>query len=87
MARSTQDKWDQALEDFRLTQNAINEMTADSHKLYGDYAYAAGYLQSMMAEVISKLPRADRELYRSRLLRQAQDHKNAILANALIGSP
>ena len=83
MAKSAQDKWDNVLAEFRETTQAINEMVDQSRAQYGDYGYAAGYMQSLLGEVIGKLSKADREYYRSQLRRQAQNHKNEILAKTI----
>ena len=58
-------------------------MVQSSYDLYGNYAYAAGYLQSVLAEVIDQLPKAKRDGIRNQLRRQAQNDKNATLANKL----
>ena len=52
MARQT---FDQYLAEFRETQQAINAMSDSTHKLYGDYAYAAGYFGSMIADLVAQL--------------------------------
>ena len=83
MARSAQQKFDEYLAECRETSQSINEMVQSSYDLYGNYAYAAGYLQSVLAEVIDQLPKAKRDGIRNQLRRQAQNDKNATLANKL----
>jgi hypothetical protein len=83
MAKSAQQKFDAYLAECRETSQSINDMVQSSYDLYGNYAYAAGYLQSMLAEVIDQLPKAKRDGLRNQLRRQAQNDKNATLANKL----
>jgi hypothetical protein len=83
MAKSAQIKFDEYLAECRETSQSINEMVQSSYELYGNYAYSAGYLQSLLAEVIDQLPKAKREGLRNQLRRQAQNDKNAQLANTL----
>jgi hypothetical protein len=83
MAKSAQQKFDEYLAECRETSQSINEMVQSSYDLYGNYAYAAGYLQSVLAEVIDQLPKAKRDGIRNQLRRQAQNDKNATLANKL----
>jgi len=83
MAKSAAQKFDEYLAECRETSQSINDMVESSCKLYGNYSYAAGYMQSMLAEVIDQLPKAKREGLRNQLRRQAQNDKNAQLANKL----
>jgi len=83
MAKSAQIKFDEYLAECRETSQSINEMVQSSYDLYGNYSYAAGYMQSLLAEVIDQLPKAKRDGIRSQLRRQAQNNKNAQLANTL----
>jgi hypothetical protein len=83
MAKSAQSKFNEYLDECRETSQSINDMVQSSYELYGNYAYSAGYLQSMLAEVIDQLPKAKREGLRNQLRRQAQNDKNAQLANKL----
>ena len=83
MAKSAAQKFDEYLAECRETSQSINDMVQSSHDLYGNYSYAAGYMQSMLAEVIDQLPKVKRDGLRNQLRRQAQNNKNAQLANAL----
>jgi hypothetical protein len=83
MTKSAQSKFNEYLDECRETSQSINDMVQSSYELYGNYAYSAGYLQSMLAEVIDQLPKAKREGLRNQLRRQAQNDKNAQLANKL----
>lgn len=76
MARQT---FDQYLAEFRQTQQAVNSMTDASYKNYGDFAYAAGYFGSMIADLVAQLPKAKRAEVREQLLRKAAEfHKETV---------
>ena len=83
MTKSAQQKFNEYLDECRETSQSINDMVQSSYELYGNYAYSAGYLQSLLAEVIDQLPKDKREGLRNQLRRQAQNDKNAQLANKL----
>lgn len=68
MAKQT---FDQYLAECRETQQAVTAMTDSSHSLYGSYAYAAGYMGSMIADLVALLPKAKRQQVRDQLLVQA----------------
>lgn len=72
MAKSAQARFNEYLDECRETSNAVNELTNRSFDVNGNYAYAAGFLSSVLQEAIAELPRARREDYRRRLLRQAE---------------
>lgn len=80
MARQT---FDQYLAEFRETQQAINAMSDATHKLYGDYGYAAGYFGSMIADLVSQLPKAKRAEVRAQLLKTADKHQQEFLLKAI----
>ena len=80
MARQT---FDQYLAEFRETQQAINAMSDSTHKLYGDYAYAAGYFGSMIADLVAQLPKAKRAEVRAQLLKTADKHHQEFLLKAM----
>ena len=42
------------------------------YEVYGNYAYAAGYLESLVKEVIAELPRARRAEIRAQLVKGAE---------------
>jgi hypothetical protein len=79
MAKSAQVKFNEYLDESRETSYAIREMIDRSFDLNGNYAYAAGYLQSLLSEVIAELPKARRADLRNQLLRQAQKHRDELL--------
>jgi hypothetical protein len=84
MARSAQDKFNDYLNESRETNNAVNEFVQASYDNNDrTYAYAAGYLQSMIKDVISELPKARRAEIRKRFLDLAQTQKNELLIKTL----
>jgi hypothetical protein len=76
-------RFEKELAEHQETREALDEMIKASRELYGDYAYPAGYLQALTAELIALLPKAKRADYRSQLRRQAQDHKNQVLIKTI----
>jgi hypothetical protein len=83
MAKSAAQKWDEYLEECRETSNAINEFTKASYDNYGSYSYAAGYLESMIKDLINQLPKAKRAEVRNRFLSLAQAQKNEQLMKTI----
>jgi len=84
MARSAQDKFNAYLDECRETNDAINEFVKASYDNNDrTYSYAAGYLQSMIKDVISELPKARRAELRKKFLALAQTQKNEFLIKTL----
>jgi hypothetical protein len=79
MAKSAQQKWNEYLEESRETMNAINEVSNRTNELYEGYAYAAGFLGMTLADAIALLPKAQREEFRQRLLKQAEKARNEFM--------
>ena len=83
MAKSAQQKFNEYLAECQETRDAVNEMTAASYDRYEGHSYAAGYLGSMVVELIGMLPKAKRAEFREQLFRQAQTDKNFTLAKMI----
>lgn len=84
MARSAQDKFNEYLDECRETNDAVNEFVKASYENNDrSYSYAAGYLESMLKEVITELPKARRAEIRKRFLDIAQTQKNELLIKTL----
>lgn len=84
MAKSAQQKFNEYLDECRETRDAINELERTSRENHdGSYAYACGVYSTLLAEVISELPKARRADYRSQMLRMAQNQKNELLAKTI----
>ena len=80
MARQTFDNY---LAEFRETQQAVNGLTDSTYKLYGDYGYAAGYYGSMIADLISQLPKHKRAEYRQTLLQKSKEFEQERLMKTI----
>lgn len=72
MARQT---FTQYLDEFRETQQAVNAMTDATYKAHDNYAYAAGYFGSLIADLVAQLPKAKRAEVRAQLLAKAEEFK------------
>ena len=83
MAKSASQKWEEYLSENQETGSAINEFTKASFDNYGNYAYAAGYLESMIRDLINQLPKAKRAEVRNRFLALAQTQKNELLLKTI----
>jgi hypothetical protein len=79
MAKSAQEKFNEYMAESRETADAVREMVDTSYDLYKSYGHAAGYLQSLVNDLISELPKARRAELRNKLYAQAQKHKNELL--------
>jgi hypothetical protein len=71
MAKSAQARFNEYLDECRSTQTSLTQLVDSSRERFGDYGYAVGFLQSFLAETIAELPKARREDFRNRLIRQA----------------
>ncbi len=85
MVRKTaQEKFNEYLAESRETNDAVNEFVKASYENNDrNYAYAAGYLESVIKEVISELPKARRAELRNRFYGMAQKQKNELLAKKI----
>jgi hypothetical protein len=83
MAKSAAQKWDEYLAECRGTSDAVSEFVKAAHDNYGNYAYAAGYLESMIKDLIGQLPKAKREGLRNRFYTMAQAQKNEQLMKTI----
>ena len=79
MAKSAQQKFNEYLDESRETRDAIREMVDTSYDLHKSYGYAAGYLQTLVGDLIAELPKARRAELRNQLYAQAQKQKNELL--------
>ena len=83
MRKSAQQKFNEYLNEAAETRFAVNEMVKQSHKRYGDYSYAAGYLESLIMELVGELPKARRAAIRDRLLANAEDQIKVMLMQTI----
>lgn len=83
MPKSAQQKFDEYIAECRETSNAINAVTNRTNELYEGYAYAAGFLGSMLSDAISELPKARREDFRRRLNKAAEKAEQEFLLKTI----
>ena len=83
MAKSAQDKFNEFLAESRKTSEAVAELTSASYDLYGNYAYACGFLESMIKDVIAELPKARRESVREQFLQRARKIRQEKMVDTL----
>ena len=84
MPKSAQQKFNEYLDECRLTRDAINELEkAARENNDGSYAYACGVYSVLLADVIGELPKKRRAEIREQLLRSAQKQKNELLAKTI----
>ena len=83
MAKSAAQKFDEYLSECRETSAAVSEFTAAAHENYGSYAYASGYLESIIKDLIGQLPKAKRVEIRNRFIALAQQQKNEHLLKTI----
>jgi hypothetical protein len=76
-------KFNAYLDESRETRGAVNEFVETSYDLYKSYGHSTGYLQSLVGDLISQLPKAKRAEYRAQLLRQAQNQQNELLSKTI----
>jgi hypothetical protein len=83
MAKSAQQRFNEYLDESRETRDAIREMVDTSYDLNKSYGYAAGYLQTLVGDLIAELPKARRAELRNQLYAQAQKQKNELLSKTI----
>lgn len=79
MAKSAQQKFNEYIDECRETSYSINELVDRSKEATDGYAYAAGFLGSVLQEAIAELPKARRADFRNRLLKQAQKFRDEMV--------
>jgi hypothetical protein len=83
MAKSAQEKFNEFLEESRSTSQAVSAVTTASYELYGNYAYACGFLESMIKDVIAELPKKRREEVRAQFLARSRKLEQEKLVDIL----
>ena len=78
MPKTAQQRFNEYLDECRETSDAVRELTDRSHEAHGNYAYAAGFLGSVLQEAIAELPKQRRADFRNRLYRQALKFKKEV---------
>lgn len=64
----------QYMNEVKETRETITELVKQTRNRYGDYAYAAGYLEAMLADALFMLPKARREEFRENMVRDTMKH-------------
>lgn len=65
--RSARDLLNEFFAESDQTRATVKAFTEAAYENYGSHAYAAGYLESMVATIIMKLPKAARKELRQEL--------------------
>lgn len=71
MTKSAAVKIEEFLNECRGTRALLKEFSDVAKDKYGTYAYASGYFETMMADLIMELPKKRREELRAQLHNQA----------------
>jgi uncharacterized iron-regulated protein len=71
MAKSAAVKLQEFMNECHGTRAVLKEFADVSKTKFGDYGYAAGYLESMIVDVIMELPKARRDAFRAQLHNKA----------------
>ena len=72
MARkSAAEKLQDFMNECHSTRAVLKEFTDVTRAKYGDFGYAAGYLESMVVDMLMELPKARREAFREQLHNKA----------------
>lgn len=61
MAKSAAVKIEEFLNECHGTRAVVQEFAEVSRTKYGDYGYAAGYLQTLVSDLIMELPKKRRQ--------------------------
>lgn len=85
MAKSAQQKFNEYLAECDATRDAVKQFEQAVHAKYdgSGYAYLAGYFMMQMQEAISELPKAKRQEFRDKFLREAKRFEQENLVRVL----
>lgn len=67
MAKSAAEKLQDFMNECHGTRAVLKEFTDVTRAKYGDFGYAAGYLESLMVDILMELPKARRVAFREQL--------------------
>ena len=68
------------LNECRDTRDLLKEFVDASRENHGSYDYAAGYLESLMVDILMELPRARRQQFREQLNSKIKTYKMSVEA-------
>ena len=71
--------FEKMLVETKLSNEAVDSLNEASLGAYGNHAYAAGYLGSMLVRAMNEMPKARRAEFRKQMLEQAQQLSKDIL--------
>jgi len=71
MAKSAAVKIEEFLNECHGTRAVLKEFNDVAKSRFGDYSYAAGYMESLMVDMLMELPKARREAFRAQLHNKA----------------
>lgn len=74
MPKSAQEKMQNFLDESRETRDAINEFVSNTYEHFGSYSFTAGYMSTLLGDVIAELPKARRAELRAQILRKAGEY-------------
>lgn len=72
---SAQQRFNQFLDESRETRDAINEFVTNTNRHFDGYSFTAGYLSTLLGDVIAELPKARRAELRNQLYRKAMEYQ------------
>jgi hypothetical protein len=74
MPKSAQEKMQNFLDESRETRDAINKFVSNTYEHFGSYSFTAGYMCTLLGDVIAELPKARRAELRAQILRKAGEY-------------
>ena len=85
MSKSAQQKFNEYLDECQETREAVGAFEKAVHDKYdgSGYAYIAGYFMMQMLEAVTHLPKAKRQEFRERFLREAKRFEQENLINKI----
>jgi hypothetical protein len=83
--KSAQQKFNEYLAECEETRAAVKQFEQAVHEKYdgSGYAYIAGYFMMQMLEAVTHLPKAKRQEFRERFLREAKKFEQENLINKI----
>lgn len=78
--------WDAYLTRCAEQREVVDSMVKASHDRYGDYAYAAGYLQTLVNDLLIDLAPGQRDKVLKQLKKTAEEHQQATLLKVIKAS-
>ena len=83
MAKTAQQKLNEFFNETDETRAAVKAFSDASYENYGGHAYAAGWLESTVVQLIMELPKKRREEMRQQFAEQAKKHQQEALLKTI----